>query len=92
MEWLRIIVSGRVQGVGFRYFTQQLATRHQVVGWVQNRPNGEVEALAGVGKSRKQRFLAALEQGPPGSWVEKMSIQAENPPSSPPARGFVIRR
>ncbi|HEY9467214.1 MAG TPA: acylphosphatase, partial [Vicinamibacterales bacterium] len=41
----RFVVSGRVQGVGFRYFTQDTAAREGVTGWVRNLPNGSVEAL-----------------------------------------------
>ncbi len=39
----KFIVSGLVQGVGFRFFTQRSAARHQVLGYVQNLPDGKVE-------------------------------------------------
>ena len=41
----RYVVSGRVQGVGFRYFTQDTALHEGVTGWVRNLPDGRVEAL-----------------------------------------------
>ena len=41
----RFVISGRVQGVGFRYFTQDAAVREGVTGWVRNLPDGRVEAL-----------------------------------------------
>ena len=42
----QILYSGRVQGVGFRYATKQLATGFEVTGWVKNLPDGRVELLA----------------------------------------------
>ena len=41
----RVIFSGRVQGVGFRYTTRRCADRHDLTGWVKNLPNGTVEAF-----------------------------------------------
>jgi acylphosphatase len=41
-----IVLSGRVQGVGFRYFVQQKANECQITGWVKNLPNGKVEIEA----------------------------------------------
>ena len=41
----RFVVSGRVQGVGFRWFTQDTARREGAMGWVRNLPDGRVEAI-----------------------------------------------
>jgi acylphosphatase len=50
-ERRRVIFSGRVQGVGFRYQTTQVAARFDVVGWVANRDDGTVELVAeGTGR------------------------------------------
>jgi acylphosphatase len=44
-EAKKIVFSGRVQGVGFRYIARQTAWRYDLTGWVKNRPDGRVEAL-----------------------------------------------
>ncbi|NIP73465.1 MAG: acylphosphatase, partial [Gammaproteobacteria bacterium] len=64
-EIIRVTVRGRVQGVGFRYYTRDEAARLGVAGWVRNLPNGDVEVVARVTPARKQRLLAALQAGPP---------------------------
>lgn len=46
VERLEIIVTGRVQGVGFRYHTHEEATRLGLVGWARNRPDGSVQIVA----------------------------------------------
>ncbi len=65
----RFLVRGRVQGVGFRYFAQAAAQRLQVRGWVRNRSDGTVEALAIATPDALERFEQALRQGPPGARV-----------------------
>ena len=57
-------IRGRVQGVGYRYFTQQIALRLGVRGWVRNMPNGDVEAHAEAEADVLDRFRAELERGP----------------------------
>lgn len=74
-EVLRIIVRGRVQGVGFRYFTQREAQRLGISGWVRNLPTGEVEVLADLPPGARSRFLAALRQGPPASEVDGLAVE-----------------
>lgn len=56
-------VSGRVQGVGFRYTTQQIAEEYNLTGWVQNQPDGTVELEVEGNKSSIDKFLKALENG-----------------------------
>lgn len=74
----RVRFKGRVQGVGFRYFTHAAATRNDVKGWVRNRPNGDVEAVFEGSKSAIQQTLETCRQGPPGARVEDMRIDWEN--------------
>jgi acylphosphatase len=60
----RFLISGEVQGVGFRFFAQRAAARHQIVGYVKNLNDGRVEALA-EGPSRDvEGFRNDLATGP----------------------------
>ncbi|MFB4169154.1 acylphosphatase [Virgibacillus sp. JSM 102003] len=58
---VHVTVSGRVQGVGFRYTTQQIAIKYNLTGWVQNQPDGTVELEVEGNKSSVDTFLKALE-------------------------------
>jgi acylphosphatase len=71
----RYVVSGRVQGVGFRYFAQAKASRDGLHGWVRNLPDGRVEAAAEGEADAIQRFEQALRHGPPGARVEGLEIE-----------------
>jgi acylphosphatase len=80
-------VSGRVQGVGFRYSTAIEAKRLGLVGWVRNRADGTVEVEAEGTDAAITDFLAWLDKGPPGASV--LRVEAENiEPSGGP--GFAI--
>ena len=70
-----IIISGKVQGVGFRYWLYKAAIQRKVDGWVKNKISGEVEALL-VGKDVDINNLIALcKKGPPSSKVTKVKVQ-----------------
>ena len=70
-----IIISGKVQGVGFRYWLRNEANQKNVYGWVKNKVSGEVEALF-VGDDAKISDLIKLcKKGPPSSKVTKISVQ-----------------
>ena len=71
----RYIISGRVQGVGFRYFTHAAAARENLHGWVRNLPDGRVEAAAEGEAEGMERFERALRHGPPGARVEQLEIE-----------------
>ena len=71
----RYIISGRVQNVGFRYFTQAAAARDNVHGWVRNLPDGRVEAVAEGETEAMDRFEATLRHGPPGARVDTLEIE-----------------
>ena len=73
----RFVISGRVQGVGFRYFTQNAAVREGVAGWVQNLPDGRVEAFVQGDEDAVTRVERALRSGPPGARVENVYVQDE---------------
>ena len=66
----KFIISGLVQGVGFRFFTQRAAARHQVRGYVKNLADGRVEALAQGSEKSVENFKHDLTAGPSFSNVE----------------------
>lgn len=66
----KFFVSGEVQGVGFRFFAQRAAARHQVQGYVRNLPDGRVEALAEGSPKNVEGFKHELAAGPLHSHVE----------------------
>ena len=66
---VRVIISGRVQGVGFRYFAQREGERLGLVGWVKNLSNGDVEAEAEGDEAQVDAFVEAMRRGPPASRV-----------------------
>jgi acylphosphatase len=72
----RFLVSGRVTGVGFRYFAQDAARREAITGVVRNLPDGRVEAVAEGEAESLMRFEAALRQGPSHARVEEVEIEA----------------
>ncbi|GAA0611333.1 acylphosphatase [Virgibacillus siamensis] len=58
-----IIVTGRVQGVGFRYSTQQQAAQYNLTGWVQNKADGSVELKVEGSEQKIERFLEDMKAG-----------------------------
>ncbi len=68
----KFIISGTVQGVGFRFFTQRAAARHQVLGYVRNLKDGRVEALAEGNEKAVENFKHDLTAGPTFSKVEEI--------------------
>jgi acylphosphatase len=81
---LHVRISGRVQGVGFRWFVREEARRVGVSGWVTNLRTGEVEVRAGGERSSLERLRRALQVGPPGAAVEQVQDVTEEPQSSLP--------
>jgi acylphosphatase len=84
-----ILVSGRVQGVGFRYFTQSVAAREGIYGWVRNIPDGRVEIQAEGESEAMDRFEHRVRLGPPGASVERVDTDDLVP--SHQNLGFLIR-
>jgi len=66
----RYVVSGRVQGVGFRWFTDASAAREGIHGSVGNLPDGRVEILAEGDAEALMRFERHVRHGPPGARVD----------------------
>jgi acylphosphatase len=72
----RFLVSGRVTGVGFRYFTQDVARREGLTGVVRNLPDGCVEVIAEGDETSLTRLEAALRRGPSHARVEDVVVDA----------------
>jgi acylphosphatase len=68
----KFLIRGDVQGVGFRFFAQRAAARHQVLGYVRNCPDGTVEALAEGSAFNVDEFRNDLVTGPQWSRVEQV--------------------
>lgn len=85
----RFVVSGRVQGVGFRYFTEDRARLEGLSGSVRNLADGRVEILAEGDEESVQRFERAIRRGPPGARVDECETTDLEPSRRP--GGFSIR-
>jgi acylphosphatase len=73
------VISGRVQGVGFRWYTQDAAMREGVTGWVRNLPDGRVEAVVEGEAEAVTRMERALRSGPRGARVEDVAVDDQEP-------------
>jgi acylphosphatase len=87
---VHVVVRGRVQGVGFRWFVQQSASSLDLAGWVRNTPDGSVEVEAEGNPAEVQRLRALLDDGPSGARVE--SIEEIAVGSEQLERPFRIKR
>jgi acylphosphatase len=85
----RFKISGRVQGVGFRYFAQDAARREGLHGYATNHDDGSVEVLAEGDAESLDRFELALRRGPSRSRVEQVIVDETEPGTG--AGGFFIR-
>ncbi len=74
VDQLHIVVSGKVQGVGFRYYTQMRAAQYGVTGWVKNMEDGSVEIIAVGQPEDLQLFIESVREGNPFSKVNNMEI------------------
>lgn len=80
---LHAIVSGHVQGVCFRAYTQTKAIELELVGWVRNKISGEVEVFAIGPKDRLKILEQWIKQGPPLSMVKNVTSRfAMNDPTT----------
>ena len=85
---VHMIVSGMVQGVGFRAFTQAEASIRGLHGWVRNRPEGTVEVEAEGPQAVLDTFLAVIKQGPRFSQVDQIIVDWKEPTRQ--TQGFAI--
>jgi len=77
-----MIVHGRVQGVGFRYYTLETAQNLGLVGWVKNLWDGTVEVWAEGPKKDVQSLIAAVRQGPSMAFVQRVDLEWYTPKGS----------
>lgn len=71
----RVVVRGRVQGVGYRAWTEEEALRHDLGGWVRNRRDGTVEAVFSGPDEAVAAMIAACRQGPRGARVDAVDVE-----------------
>lgn len=78
---MKLMISGRVQGVGFRHYTRTNAGDLGIKGWVRNLDNGDVEALIQGPEEKLESMLEKLKSGPMPARVDHVNIieETENP-------------
>lgn len=91
---LHVLVRGRVQGVGFRWYVREVARDLGLAGWVRNQPDGTVEVFADGERPMIERFRDMLREGPPGAAVAAVDDvhKSADPGDSDPVRPFTILR
>jgi acylphosphatase len=81
----RVTISGRGQGVGFRYATRERARSRDVAGWVRNNSDGTVDAVFEGSPEAVEALIAWCGRGPSGSRVDDVKVELEAPNGE---RGF----
>lgn len=76
LQTYRYTVTGRVQGVGFRWFVEREAAQLGITGWVRNREEGSVEVMATGTREQLRSLRAKLQQGPRAARVEQVQESA----------------
>lgn len=85
---VRVVVSGRVQGVFFRDTCRRMAAGLGLAGWVRNTPGGGVEAWFEGDRPAVERMVSWCRQGPPGATVTALEVVPETPAGT---AGFRVR-
>jgi acylphosphatase len=85
----RYVITGRVQGVGFRWFAHDAAAREGVHGWVRNLADGSVEVFVEGESESVRRLEAAVRRGPASARVDEVMTEEHAPAGR--ATGFEIR-
>lgn len=92
LEQIHVLVSGTVQGVGFRMFAARESHPLNLTGWVRNLPTGQVEATAEGTEAELTLWLARLKEGPPHARVHQVEIISRQPIQRRQHPSFEIRR
>jgi len=85
---MNIRIEGQVQGCGFRDFAVREANARKLKGWVRNRSDGSLEAVASGPTKEVEAFIATCMQGPRGARVTALNLQ---PVDQPETLGFIRR-
>jgi acylphosphatase len=85
---VHVRIDGRVQGVGFRYWTEGVAVSLGLSGWVRNRRDGCVEAVFSGPADAVEEMLERCRQGPPAARVDRLDITEQD---EPPPDGFAVK-
>lgn len=89
LRTVRVTIRGAVQGVGFRYWAEAVATDLGLAGWVRNRADGSVEAVFSGPPEAVEEMLERCRDGPPSADVKDVEMREGEPPPSP---GFSVLR
>jgi acylphosphatase len=73
-----LFISGRVQGVFYRAFTEEVARSNGLTGWTRNMPDGRVEAVFEGGRDSIDRAVSACWNGPPAARVDDIEVRWED--------------
>ena len=90
MKQYTMIISGRVQGVGFRFSARENARKYNLKGYVMNKPNGDVKIVAEGPEEALESYLSWCRQGPAHAMVDNVSVQKSNEVSN--FKHFDIKR
>ncbi|BDI14588.1 acylphosphatase [Nostoc cf. commune SO-36] len=85
----RVLISGRVQGVGYRYATVDTARQLGLTGWVRNLPESRVEAVFEGAREVVDDMVRWCYSGPPDAVVKDVVVEYEVPEG---LRGFEVKR
>jgi acylphosphatase len=84
-----VLISGKVQGVGYRYATVDTASQLGLTGWVRNLPDGRVEAVFEGAPEIVEEIIHWCHAGPPAAIVQDVAVKYEQPEG---LRGFEVKR
>ena len=85
-----LVITGRVQGVGFRAHTRRQANRLGLKGWVRNLPGGDVEAVVEGTEEEVERFIQWCHRGPTMAYVSEVRVEKKE--ATGEFQGFTVRR
>jgi acylphosphatase len=88
---VRIVVHGKVQGVGFRNWVSRLAAQLDLSGWVRNRGDGTVEALFSGTATDVDEAIARCRKGPRSAQCTALHVEPAQPADDEPAHRFEVR-